>query len=335
MGSSDSGKTAILRALDWLFRNRPLGEVIRSWHTGIDDLLYVGLRTFDEYSVWHKRAAGKSTYELNGEELKAHGHNPPDFVTQALNIGQYNYQSQFDRHFLLSMTPAEVAKEFNKIVNLDEIDDAIVEINRLAYATSSELKYRKEALQELEEQRELYGYVPDLELAVGKAEQLHNAVQQKSALSVSLTRTIVRLGQIDEELAEVGELLQLDESVALLEKGAKELKALYLDRDDLDAFLDELDERLEQIEDLGLIVDKEQDFLQVAGMAAEVAVVVHRRDKLKSLLVSLGVVKVHKYEAKKSLEKEIGEFGKVIKKLGICPLCFSPVAGIERILDRL
>ena len=46
-GSSDSGKSALLRALMWVIANRPSGDSIKNWNTDENS---------NEYSEWLKTA---------------------------------------------------------------------------------------------------------------------------------------------------------------------------------------------------------------------------------------------------------------------------------------
>lgn len=133
IGSSDNGKTAILRALLWGINNRPMGiSFVSHWNadekTGEPiDFTSVIIET-DQCIVERRRKKGIKKdpaingYLINGKELSALGHDVPEEVTEALNITEVNIQRQMDSPFLLSSSSGEVARFLNKTIRLDVID---------------------------------------------------------------------------------------------------------------------------------------------------------------------------------------------------------------------
>jgi exonuclease SbcC len=110
VGSSDSGKSAILRAIRWIIFNRPLGSnYIRKGE--------------DECHVQLENARGKvsrskgkiSQYIINGDIFKAIGTDVPDSIRDVVNIHDINIQKQLDSHFLVLGSGGEIA---SKLMNL-------------------------------------------------------------------------------------------------------------------------------------------------------------------------------------------------------------------------
>jgi len=129
VGSTDSGKTAIIRALRWLIWNRPSGDSIRS-HWGGETSVTLGT----ENGTISRSKDKIDTYVLvtaEGKEFtfKAFGTSVPEEIQMFLNIGEINLQRQSDAPFLFSETPGNVAQRFNKIAKLDKIDIGIQNVN--------------------------------------------------------------------------------------------------------------------------------------------------------------------------------------------------------------
>lgn len=130
VGTSDGGKSALLRALNWVATNRPTGEAFRSrW--GGDTVVTAVLA--DGGAVERLRSDKKNEYRLFADDpqaestvLKAVGQDVPAEVAAALRLGDVNIQYQMDSPFLLSRdwSPGRVAEYLNEIVGLDAIDRA-------------------------------------------------------------------------------------------------------------------------------------------------------------------------------------------------------------------
>ena len=88
VGTTDSGKTALLRALRWLFRNRPTGDEFRSWWGG-DTQVEVRL---DDGEVMRQKG-NENLYYHRGVAYKAFGTDVPEEISKHLNIDEINLQN--------------------------------------------------------------------------------------------------------------------------------------------------------------------------------------------------------------------------------------------------
>jgi len=163
IGDTDSGKSAVLRALRWVCRNKPNGaDFVRHGQKKCR----VGLVAGDR-KITRLRGA-RNSYELDGVELKAFGAEVPSPVRKVLRVTDLNFQLQHDPPFWFTLSPGELASRLNDLVNLSKIDDiqkqirtgrakaeAAVEIHRESYrkikAEVIAMRPVEEFLQELEE----------------------------------------------------------------------------------------------------------------------------------------------------------------------------------------
>ncbi len=143
-GSSNIGKTAIKRAIEWCLQNEPKGDYFRS-HWGGDTEV-----TVDD--VRRVRTASKNEYYLKDTCFKAFGNNPPSEIIDYVNMDSVNWQGQLDAPFLLSNSAGEVARYLNKTVDLEVIDESLSNINKKAFANNSEFKFETNKLEELNAQ---------------------------------------------------------------------------------------------------------------------------------------------------------------------------------------
>jgi len=154
-GRSDSGKSAILRAVRWVLTNRPRGtSFIRH---GMDPSNFALVKlTFDNCVVIRKRNKAVNQYSLKiGDQTKqtfeAMGDKVPDEIVRAIAMDDLNVQFQHDAPFMLSKTAGDVAKEFNDLVNLNVIDTTLANLNRKLRATRGDLDRAETELKKAEE----------------------------------------------------------------------------------------------------------------------------------------------------------------------------------------
>lgn len=133
VGLSDNGKTNIVRAINWVANNRPLGDgVINRDSTGASVRMTVSHAKGNKTDTI-RRTKGKNSneYSINdGQSFTAFGSDPPAEIKQALNLSEINLQRQFEPYFLVFDSPGQVATFIRSITKLDEIDLVIGDISR-------------------------------------------------------------------------------------------------------------------------------------------------------------------------------------------------------------
>lgn len=121
VGPSDTGKSAMLRALAWLAFNRPSGDAfIRNGSKIAEASIVTG-----KHTISRKRGKDRNQYELDGEAFKAMGDSVPTPIQDILKIKAINYQDQLSAPFWFMLSPGQVSKNLNDIVNLSAIDDIL------------------------------------------------------------------------------------------------------------------------------------------------------------------------------------------------------------------
>jgi len=128
VGLSDHGKTNVIRAINWVANNRPLGDgVINRDATEASVNLLVSHAKGNETDTIRRIKGSKvNEYVLNGgEPFTAFGSDPPPQIRDALNFSEINLQRQFEPYFLVFDPPGQVATFIRSITKLDEIDRVI------------------------------------------------------------------------------------------------------------------------------------------------------------------------------------------------------------------
>lgn len=177
IGSSNNGKSAILRALYWAIYNRPLGIEILCSHWAINNkgniIEPMSVKVFKNGNVLERRRSKtENQYLLNGEELNVVSSDVPEQVANFFKLSNTNIQNQQESPFLLSLSNGEIARYFNKIANLDIIDRILSNAESKRREIKKEVENNDKILQELLDKHEKFTWVKQAEKKVLQYEKL-------------------------------------------------------------------------------------------------------------------------------------------------------------------
>jgi DNA repair protein SbcC/Rad50 len=205
VGQSDTGKSAILRAMRWLIWNRPQGESMRSVWGG---KMEVEMFTDDAHFVRSKDKDDE--YILGDTHFKAFRTEVPAEISQVLNMNEINLQRQLDRHFLLSETPGEVASHFNKVAGLDNIDSTTQKINSLIREWTDTIKRTEYEISETQQQLTKFDHLQEFEAEVTVLEEMDKKYMDLFLKQSQLYDLVISIGSIEKTIREKQEILALE-----------------------------------------------------------------------------------------------------------------------------
>lgn len=198
IGQSDSGKTAILRALRLVLENKPGGEEYRS-HWGGDTRVTVEL--YDGTVIVRERGkGGRNAYIMNGVEYVAFGQDVPEDIKKVINMSDVNRQGQMDAPYLLSETPGAIAQHFNKVANLDVIDHATSYINKKINSITADVNHHKKNVDTYKEELERMPDIATIEKLVVRYESYEKDKERMVADKRNLVRITYRMQEVVDSL---------------------------------------------------------------------------------------------------------------------------------------
>ena len=168
VGSSNNGKSAVLRALYWARYNRPLGTDTLLSHWAVDkkgnQVAAMEVRVENDNGVViRRRTKDENQYIVNDEELNVVKTDVPAEVESLFQLSDTNIQKQLDAPFLLSLSSGQVAQYFNKTVRLDVIDRVLSNVESKRRKTNQEITQTEELCLEYKQKREKYNCLDDVE----------------------------------------------------------------------------------------------------------------------------------------------------------------------------
>jgi len=162
VGDSDSGKSAIERAIRWVVENRPSGDEFVSWFSKEGESTYVKL-IFDDTFVTRKKVGKKNLYKTEDMLFEKFKSDVPSEIKNIIDMKEYNIQSQHNDYFLLQETPGERARILNQAVGLDIIDDLFGYLNSKSLELNRSLKNTITAKENLSEELKKYSNLDEIE----------------------------------------------------------------------------------------------------------------------------------------------------------------------------
>lgn len=127
VGLSDHGKTNVIRAINWVANNRPLGDGVinRDATRATVELKTSHAKGNETDTIRRSKGGGVNEYVVNDDvehPFTAFGSDPPVQIKDTLNLSEINIQRQFEPYFLVFDPPGQVAEFIRSITKLDEID---------------------------------------------------------------------------------------------------------------------------------------------------------------------------------------------------------------------
>lgn len=335
VGKSQSGKTAILRALNLLITNRPLGARYFpdfAGSKGAADLKLV-LQEGQEISLTKdislskdgKKTVRSSAYSLNNdpEPYEAFGDKVPDQIQTLLNLSELNMQRQFDEPFLICSSPGEVARVLNRVTQLEKVDGWVSELTTMVNTERSGVKIIESQLVKTEEELEKYKDVLQAERNIQKAEKLQDSLNSVSSRAADIEEIINTIEPKAEDIRGVKDWLQVE---GLVEE-ANKLSSQRREKKELGFGLSNLMEDI-----LGVQSNKEyyEEIFTAEPLVGELSDLFEqreaKRDKAEQVGQILGRLErmdIGAFQQRKN--KLVSEYVSIIKELGRCPTCFSPI----------
>lgn len=215
IGESDTGKSAIFRAINWVVSNRPLGDSYRSEWGGDTRVI---LHTSEGHVIERLRTASKNEYIIDGQVLKAFGSEPPAEVGEILQIDSFNIQEQMESPFLLSSTPGEAARMLNKAASIDAIDKTISGLKKSLNQLNSEILHNEQRLKQYSAEMKQYENLPEIESRVERVEGLEEEKESISKRIKDVRRLSERVKWVSKELEQSNHIPPLFDRVEESEK---------------------------------------------------------------------------------------------------------------------
>jgi exonuclease SbcC len=333
-GSSDTGKSCVRRAIEWLYYNKKIDGIRKSGTkvTTVTATLVNGI------IVSRVRSASINRYVIKKPDEKEQvfdsiGKSIPDEVKDVLKSSVItvdgediclNSAPQLSLPFLFDKSPAFRMKLFNLLTGNDVLDNCFSSFNKDILRLNKEIKRDKASLEEQEESIENTEIEKEKnEFLYKRAKTLVKKIREKEDRYSKLLEVKDLCKNNEDNIKDITEELRIANKLEVIE-----VKQLTLDADRLDS-LKEVKTALEQT-DSGLdgVTDELKKKSPEIGDLTQFKGKIERLDELNTLTKFISVNKLNiehtvksKTEETSLLEDRQEEYLDLLKQCKVCPTC--------------
>lgn len=311
-GSSNNGKSVVIRALNWAIKNKAPSSICSNWNIDkkgnqIDN---IEVEVITEKGKCVRIKGKKNGYTLNGSEYNAIGRDIPEQVKEFFNMTDTNIQSQMDSPFLLSLNGPDATKFINKVVKLESIDTILSKAEKDRRSVNSELKVIEKDISDCQNKIEGLKWVESAESVLKKMDIYESKIDDLTEEADKLNESIELYRQKENDTFDIDlELLanHIREEMNIL----NDLNVKYVKlKDSIDSFKKY----------------KVYDFSKIDKVLNEIKIVEDSIDSAEALKLANNINIVKSYtQGIESLNKEIEELKKGFPE--VCPFCGAKMEG--------
>lgn len=231
VGPSDSGKTAVLRALKWLLYNQPQGDGFK--RVGCD-FVEVEIETADGHVVERRRTASTNRYATDNQVFEGFGTSVPVEVQKItgvfpIRLGDQeilaNLAGQLEAPFLgSSISGPARAKALGKLAGIEVIDRALRDLAGDVHRTRTEKSRLETELERLDGEIARYAHLPALAARIEQLRtisvRIETAYERWNALNEARGRLQMINTQIDEARRRLTAIGDVEGAAQALERAA-------------------------------------------------------------------------------------------------------------------
>jgi len=313
IGASDEGKSMLVRSIEWVRTNRPLGDKFIRRGTSDSEVTI----TTDTDTVKRFKGKNGNGYQYNDEEPDTSIQSDvPDRVFDILKMSDLNVQKQFDNHFLVFDTSGKVGKKLNEIIHLEASTEVGDKIRSQIRSMNSELKAheinkndKEFELKKYEGFDKITSLVEKLEETDSKREEVANSLDQ-------IEDYIEKLKKIEESK----DCLDFDKALSILD----ELVGVLNDIKELESYISQIENYISAIEVLKVSYDgsKPKKFIdELIKVHTSINECMNNIDTIESYIEEIETSN----KGLKSIIKEIKtlrkDYNKGIESIETCPTC--------------
>ena len=245
IGSSNNGKSAILRALNWAVNNRPLGVEVLLSNWAYDskgkqnEEMSVTVKKGNSTLI-RRKTKSENEYVIDGEVLEAIKTDVPEEVRKFFMLSETNMQKQQDAPFLLSLSSGKIAEYFNRIVRLDIIDRVLSNAESSRRKMKNQLESSESQEKKLEKELEKFEWIDSVEKLIEKIKMLNSKSEELSETKDDLEESVEKFEAASKE--KYPDFKKEFKLISQIDEINEENKEMSLSIQDLDSQIEEFEE---------------------------------------------------------------------------------------------
>lgn len=319
-GESDQGKSSVIRALYWLFRNRPSGDEFIRWGQNSCSVQ----AAVQGKTIKRERGKNKNKYVIDGRELNAVRNEVPETLGEIINITPTNIQLQDEWYFLLNSSPSDVARALNQVAGLDQIDNSLRHVNMLVRQATTTINHIHKDIKAKEEKLRKYENLNEIDALHERHKKLTSNLHKIQQRKDKLIDVIENLEEHAHVLEYKQRIENLDAQIDQLEEKRTELSQLAQSRSVLARIIQSIDHHAQIIQSIQpAIQELDRQLKEVRSKYEQRAETNQFLKELSKTIESIESCQKRYSKARSEYNKYHEEFENLKTELEVCPFCES------------
>jgi DNA repair protein SbcC/Rad50 len=332
IGTSDHGKSSIMRAVSLVAENRPDGNgFISHWAINKKGKPEKDTRVklkFDDGVTLERVKGVDNAYvvtrdDKEPQEFRAMGKTVPDEIVSLMNLSDTNIQKQEHNFFLFAETSGEVIRRINSYTNLGLIDTALSNAEKDLRENRNNTKTAKSQEADIDDKLKAYEVLDDLESKHEQASKVREAVAKTNAAFRKIEDALDRYDKVERSLESYKNVDSVYDQIITIQYLLQQIEDSRKQKRHLDKIINNYRSITGNLS--GLL--PEIEFSELDALQLRIKETSTRAEKIDTLLnrhtktdkeiegVSERLESLHE-----RYHEEMGE---------TCPLCGSPVEGVK------
>jgi DNA repair exonuclease SbcCD ATPase subunit len=332
VGSSDRGKSAILRSLLWLFKNKFGGESVRNWGLKKEDLIFVSAAV-DGHTIIKNRKNGKNWYVIDGTKFEALKTDVPQELLNIINLSEFNIQTQHGSYCLIDDSPGEVTRKINELAQLDVIDRLFHNLNIRIRTTGEDIEEEEGRIKEYERRISNFDYLGEVETIISDLDKKMLVLKRIETECGGLEKVLGTVSDLEVSIANGDKILVYESLVKETIKQTETYETVQKEIDSLSQFVGDIGM-------FGVDLEANEQWLAVIEPFTALNSLITRYESeektIKDMSFLIKAVVDTEFNEKKQVLKlntKQNTLEKLLKENKICPFCHQALT--ENIIRRI
>lgn len=320
-GSSDSGKSAIIRAMIACITGKDFNAAYQTW--GTKGPMEVTIE-IDGHVITRGRDAKSNYYILDGKKFAALRGECPQEISDIFNIGADQLNSQYESFYLLSETAGGVAKKIQAVCDLDSIARISKAASQAASHANSEETIIERTLSSLEPKLQKLDDVVILRRRYQRLVERREYLQEQDAILSSYERLKDGYAKLKayENLARAAILRPEFNECTALDASIKKHRSEFEQLLKLRKNIDRISEKIKKVSSIASVFSELSAMKNDAEQSMQMLTLIEKKlDNFERLKIKYTNVKRNLIKSRKELSEVLSERDEIFKEIKICPLC--------------
>lgn len=334
IGTSDKGKSSIIRAIKWAIENQPNSDWLSSF-ADKGKACSSAIEFQEETYVLRRKKGVKNTYSYADEVGEEHDpeafrKDVPDEIRAITRMDKRNIKSQHDPYFMFQDSSGAVARSLNKAVGNDDINIFFKRVDSIIDSSKRESNRLEGEIKQNQEQVDSLSYVKKASETIIFIDKLLSNRKAATKERESIQQTIDAIEKAKNEKARHKEFLKIEPQYDKIKSLLVKINDIKKEKKGLTDLVETLESDIEfKKEAADYLLVATEPYQKLRTLLIEIKEARQERLEITDIVNDINERKTYSQTVKKELIKLNSQYVDMLKEAKICPTCGQSTEEIE------